>query len=242
MKFNLALIALVHAGDDTRDDDQWYGPAANGTLARSGGRNLSDNGERRYDDLEAIANKYWRKQGLTGKDKFDERKYWAYGCHCFILGDRPMTKMGKGSPVDALDNKCKAYKDCQKCVRGGSDIKGGNKGETCIGEGVRYTWKYSTKLNQFISRDAVGSCERELFECDLQFVKDIYEVKDVFDNDFHAFWSETGFDHQLESSCPTGGSAPVSHECCGGQDKPFYWINLNNQVCDAGSPKAVQKN
>ena len=242
MKFNLALIALVHAGDDTRDDDQWYGPAANGTLARSGGRNLSDSGERRYDDLEAIANKYWRKQGLTGKDKFDERKYWAYGCHCFILGDRPMTKMGKGSPVDALDNKCKAYKDCQKCVRGGSDIKGGNKGETCIGEGVRYTWKYSTKLNQFISRDAVGSCERELFECDLQFVKDIYEVKDVFDNDFHAFWSETGFDHQLESSCPTGGSAPVSHECCGGQDKPFYWINLNNQVCDAGSPKAVQKN
>ena len=70
MKFNLALIALVHAGDDTRDDDQWYGPASNGTLARSGGRNLSDNGERRYDDLEAIANKYWRKNDWTG-DRVD---------------------------------------------------------------------------------------------------------------------------------------------------------------------------
>ena len=242
MKVNLAFIALVHAGSDTRDDDKWYGPTSNGTLARSGGRSSSDHGERRYTDLEAIANKYWNKQGLTGEDEFDERKYWAYGCHCFMLGDRPMTEQGKGSPVDALDNKCKAYKDCQKCVRGGSDIKGGNKGDSCIGEGVRYTWKYSTKLNSFVSQNAAGSCERELFECDLQFVKDIYEVKDVFDNDFHAFWSETGFDHQLESSCPTGGSAPVSHECCGGQDKPFYWINLNNQVCDAGSPKAVQKN
>ena len=31
--------------------------------------------------------------------------------------DRPMTKMGKDSPTDALDNGFKAYKDCQKCLR-----------------------------------------------------------------------------------------------------------------------------
>ena len=226
VKLNLALIALVHAGDDTRDDDQWYGPASNGTLARSGGRNSSDHGERRYDDLEAIANKYWRHKGLTGVDKFNERKYWAYGCHCFIHAN--MGKMGKGKPVDGLDNKCKAWKDCQKCVRE-------KHGDTCIGEWVRYTWKFATNSNAFISRDPAGSCQRELFECDLQFVKDTFAQKEQFSNDYHEFWS--GFDREDESSCPSGGTPvePVEHECCGGDTKPYFWIGLNKSKCCDGN-------
>ena len=227
VKVNLAFIALVHAGSDTRDDDQWYGPASNGTLARSGGRNSSDHGERRYTDLEAIANKYWNKQGLTGEDEFDERKYWAYGCHCFILGNR-MSEMGKGKPVDGLDNKCKAYKDCQKCVRE-------KHGDTCIGELVRYTWKFKTKVQAFISNNPAGSCERELFECDLQFIKDTFAQKEQFSNDYHDFWSETGFDREDESSCPSGGNTPVEHECCGGDTKPYFWIGLNKSKCCDGN-------
>ena len=35
-----------------------------------------------------------------GNDKFDEKQYWTYGCHCFFLGDRPLSDMGKGTPVD----------------------------------------------------------------------------------------------------------------------------------------------
>ena len=50
-------------------------------------------------------------------DDFDERKYWAYGCNCLILGDRPMSDPGHGLPVDALDSVCKAYKDCVKCAK-----------------------------------------------------------------------------------------------------------------------------
>ena len=232
MKFNLALIALVHAGDDTRDDDQWYGPASNGTLARSGGRNSSDNGEGRYDDLEAIANKYWRSQGLTGVDKFNERKYWAYGCLCFILGT---SEMGKGKPVDGLDNKCKAYKDCLKCVRE-------KNGDTCSGDSpyyVRYTWRFATNLDAFISRDPAGSCERELFECDLQFVKDTFAQKKLFSNDYHHWWSDTGFDRKDESSCPSGASTPVEHECCGGDTKPYFWIGLNKSKCCDGKVVGV---
>ena len=41
---------------------------------------------------------------------FDPRKYWAYGCHCFALDDRPMSGMGKGKPIDELDTLCKKYK------------------------------------------------------------------------------------------------------------------------------------
>jgi len=45
------------------------------------------NQERRYSDLKAMAEKLWKKNGLVGDDAFDERKYWAYGCHCYLLGN-----------------------------------------------------------------------------------------------------------------------------------------------------------
>ena len=54
-----------------------------------------DQGPRRYSQLMEQMNYY--------NNAFDEREYWAYGCHCFFLGDRPMSDMGKGAPVDALD-------------------------------------------------------------------------------------------------------------------------------------------
>jgi len=128
-------------------------------------KNVSRHRLRRQDERE-VAKRYSQliDQMALYNTEFDERKYWAYGCHCYILGDRPMSEMGHGRPCDALDNKCKAYKDCQKCVRE-------THGDSCIGEFVRYTWRYSTKRNQFESKNPAGSCERELFECDLQFVK-----------------------------------------------------------------------
>merc|ERR1712128_109402 len=148
MKFSFTLLALA-AAQDVAQDDTWYGAgASNSTVTAKQGQRSGqavatgedgEDAERRYDDLESIAKKYWNKQGMTGKNKFDDRKYWTYGCHCFLLGDRPMSEMGKGRPVDALDNKCKAYKDCQKCVRA-------KHGDQCIGEFVRYTWKYASKF------------------------------------------------------------------------------------------------
>ena len=57
---------------------------------------------RRYTDLLKLVRHY-----TTG---FDERKYWAYGCNCLILGDKPMSGPGFGAPVDALDMICKQYK------------------------------------------------------------------------------------------------------------------------------------
>jgi len=222
MKVTLALIAAAQAAAPERPDDVWSNTTVTATK-RSGG---AIDAPRRYDDLEAIAVKYWKKSGMTGKNKFDEKKYWAYGCHCFMLGDRAMSEMGHGAPTDALDNKCKAYKDCQKCVRA-------EHGDACIGEFVRYTWKYSSKLNDFVSANDAGSCERELFECDVKFVKDSFEAKDSYSDDFHAFYTTTGFD--AEEDCPSNGGTPVDHECCGGHDGPWYWIGLNKNQCCNGN-------
>jgi len=228
MKFAFSLLALaVHADDDVVPDDTWQGAGTSQAAAvgpRSGAGGVQD-ADRRYDDLTDIAKKHWQKNGLTGKqNRFDDRKYWTYGCHCFLLGDRPMSEMGHGRPVDALDNKCKAYKDCQKCVRE-------KHGDECIGEFVRYTWKYSSKQSDFVSSNEAGSCERELFECDVQFVKDTLANKDVFNEDYHAFWTTTGFDMEDDESCPSGGSVPIEHQCCGGVDAPWYWIGMNNNKC-----------
>ena len=57
---------------------------------------------RRYSDLINLVQHY--------NPAFDERKYWAYGCNCLILGDKPLSNPGLGRPVDALDMICKQYK------------------------------------------------------------------------------------------------------------------------------------
>ena len=64
-----------------------------------------------------------------------------------------------GRPVDQMDNKCKAFKDCQKCVRE-------KHGSDCIGEFRKYTWRWNNKAGVLESTNKEGSCVRELFECD----------------------------------------------------------------------------
>ena len=86
------------------EDDVCYSNGEKATcdgIARAGrasGKAVQAGGERRYADLKAISEKLWKLSGHTGKDKFDERKYWAYGCHCYLLGDRPLSEMGSGAP------------------------------------------------------------------------------------------------------------------------------------------------
>jgi len=248
MKLSILFAAVAYAQevttvtqDDTpvAADDECRSNGADvpcDKKARSGAGEFAvgtdaDRAEKRYNDLKDMAVKLWAKNGLRGKKNgFDERKYWAYGCHCFLLGDRPMSEMGSGKPKDALDNKCKIYKDCQKCVRE-------NHGDTCIGEMIKYIWKWSSKLNTFESTNAAGSCQRELFECDKAFVYDTFATKDVFETEYHAFWSTQnggqGFDHEDPANCPSGGNSPVAHSCCGGHNQPWFWMAENKNQCCA---------
>lgn len=237
MKLSIFFAAFAYAQEEVNDDVCFRDgqevecvPAESGlSIARSRtDKSLATgSGDRRYNDLKEMAIKHWSKNGFRGKNNgFDERKYWAYGCHCFLLGDRPMSEMGKGKPVDALDNKCKAYKDCQKCVRA-------THGEDCIGENRKYTWGWVSKKDKLVSPDTAGSCERELFECDLKLVHDMFSQKEVFNNIYHAFWSEEGFDNRDSANCPKKSGTPVEHECCGGHNSPYYWIGLNQNQCCA---------
>jgi len=248
MKISLALLsAVVYSGTVPRDadgncpDDTWaydgecYTELPARPAPRSGGATVSDEerSERRYADLKEMASKIFAKAGYRGKSKFDERKYWAYGCHCMLLGDRPMSEMGQGSPRDPLDNKCKAWKDCQKCVRE-------KHGNDCIGEMIKYPKSYSSKKQEWVTVAKAGTCRRELFECDLQFAKDTLSVRDVWNEQYHAF-STFGFDNRDEDNCPKGGSAPIEHQCCGGHDRIYHWIGLNQKQCCADGQSGIVK-
>ena len=53
--------------------------------------------------------------------------------------------------------------------------------------------------------------------------------------------TKTSFDREEKDTyCPSNGGNPVQHECCGGHDAPWYWINTNsNQCCPNGQSGVV---
>ena len=73
-----------------------------------------------------------------------------------------MSDPGKGAPVDDLDRLCKGYKECLRCARR-------EHGDQCIGEFMQY--KFAIRKKNVVCRDATGTCERDLCECDAMFAK-----------------------------------------------------------------------
>jgi len=206
---------------------------------------------KRYFQLEDISEKVFSFNG----QKWDDKKYWDYGCHCLLLGDRPMSEMGVGTPKDDLDKVCKKYKMCQKCVRD-------KHGDKCIGEAVAYDYKWKKKAGVVEFNDPAGSCPRELAECDYQFALDMLKESDHYADKFSGFYGD--FDHKVPENCPvhhptTGGGGngggdgdggngdgngeypedpdptqfPHHFECCGGHNKPYLWINTDTNQCCA---------
>ncbi|CBY36747.1 unnamed protein product [Oikopleura dioica] len=165
--------------------------------------------------------RYWQlmEQILYFNPAFDQRKFWAYGCNCLLLGDRPMSDPGYGPPVDELDTVCKHYKDCAQCAKK-------KHGDECINEFKKYKFSESfyEKGNASMCKNEANSCERDLCECDFAFAKAHVQAIGSFVTDYHLFWTETGW--YPEDNCPkTGGTAPVTPECCFSPTGPAVLYN-----------------
>jgi len=178
-------------------------------------RDVEEKGEKRYFQLTDMMEHY--------NPDFDQRKYWTYGCNCLILGDRPMSDMGYGRPVDALDTVCKQYKECQKCARA-------KYGDMCIGEFVEYT--YGEQNGEKFCKNDAGTCERDLCMCDLAFAKAHVGAKDVFVKDYHLFWTTIPGGWEPKDDCIRGGGS-ADMQCCQAQadDTAFILYNADNKVC-----------
>lgn len=193
--------------------------AANANIIQKAGL---EEGSKRYSQLVSMMENY--------NPSFDEKKYWAYGCNCLVLGDRPMSDPGKGAPVDALDTTCKKYKDCLKCARM-------NHGDVCIGEFHQYGMRI-TKAGEVVCRDDAGSCNRALCECDAMFAREHVNSVASYTDDYNMFYSQTGWDP--EDQCVSGGGS-TDPQCCGLPDGPYTLFNGNNpnkKCCADGTVKA----
>merc|ERR1711953_334 len=200
MKYSSALLLFSSSSADS-------------PLARTR-RQAPDQDARRYKQLTAQMQYY--------NADFDERKYWTYGCQCLILGDRPMSDPGHGPPIDELDSVCKQYKDCQKCARM-------RHGEFCIGEFVEYGLRWNRNSGAPVCKDAEGSCGRALCECDRQFAINHVAKKDVFNIDYHMFWTTTGFDSNIQ--CVSTPGPKPDPQCCNNPAGPYTLYNANTKQC-----------
>lgn len=138
--------------------------------------------------------------------------YWEdYGCNCRDNLDR--TASGHGKAVDSLDSSCKTWKQCLKCA---SDVCGGDVNNS------KYVVR--KRRGQWVCQDDVGSCERAICECDLQFAQNSGEVAAEFDA---GNWGNK-FD---TATCEKAQGGNFDGACCTNDEGLATWFNANKQCC-----------
>ena len=90
-----------------------------------------------------------------------------------------------GSPVDALDTVCKAYKDCLKCAR----MNHGNQCESVILSSPLYNYEITN--DEAVCKDPAGSCGRAICECDAKFAREHVGHIGVFDEKYQTIQRNT---------------------------------------------------
>ncbi|CAG5110379.1 Oidioi.mRNA.OKI2018_I69.chr2.g4788.t1.cds [Oikopleura dioica] len=111
---------------------------------------------------------------------FTLENHGQYGCKCqYMITDRPLSA-GPAGPVavDELDYTCQAHKDCYRCAKE-------KWGDACIPEFNNYF--FEVVENDIQCTSTVGSCNRALCECDLEFAKAHVAKIDVYDQKFTLF-------------------------------------------------------
>ena len=104
-----------------------------------------------------------------------------------------------------------------------------------LGEFVKYNWSKKGSKDVKTNEDA-GTCERELFECDRQFAKNMLDVHDVYVDAHHMFYGP--WDNKDPFNCPKSEVTGSKRECCGGVNKPYLLYNTNNlECCPDGIPR-----
>jgi len=160
---------------------------------------------------------------------FDELKYFQYGCHCIIRADQ-LNLHGIGKPVDALDNACRKFKNCLKCVKR-------ENGKECTDQNTVYSYRLRKKGNNFVSSNKKGTCERDTFNCDHQFAQDLSRTVGNYTEKFHQFLGP--FDNTDYNNCVSAGAADHDPGCCGGRNRAWTLYNKlgTSQCCKDGSVK-----
>lgn len=140
-------------------------------------------------------------------------RYCYYGCWCLPNGQHNLAA-GYGQPVDPIDEVCKEFALCYKCLD--MDFAG-----TCNPEKRSYRWgKIRDSNNDVIDTECkddpedsvIHRCKRYTCECDRVLAIGLGQTHWYWNQSHHARWG--GFDR--EASCETDcvGCKPQD-DCCG---------------------------
>jgi hypothetical protein len=168
-------------------------------------------------------------------------RYCYYGCWCLPNGQHNLAA-GYGQPVDPIDEVCKEFALCYKCLD--MDFAG-----TCNPEKRSYRWG-RVKDNAGVTYDLACKdnpdkgpnhrCKRYTCECDRVLAMGLGQTHGFWNESHHARWG--GFDR--EASCETDcvGCIPQD-DCCGAYGsastdspnpltrRPYASTNPNSGCC-----------
>jgi hypothetical protein len=148
-------------------------------------------------------------------------RYCYYGCWCLPNGQHNLAS-GFGQPVDPLDQVCKEYAMCYKCID--IDFAG-----TCDPEALGYSWgripagcnhdscqDIECKNNPETNQNA--RCRRFICECDRLIALGIRAYHTYWNQSYHARWStadDYGGIFVREDRCFPSGGQYRQDDCCG---------------------------
>lgn len=168
-------------------------------------------------------------------------RYCYYGCWCLPNGQHNLAA-GFGQPVDPIDEVCKEFALCYKCLD--LDFAG-----SCNPEKRSYRWgrlrdsngvTYDLECRDDHTRGAAHRCKRYTCECDRVLAIGLGHTHWYWNESHHARWG--GFDR--EASCETDciGCIPQD-DCCGAYGsastatanpmtrRPYASTNPNSGCC-----------
>lgn len=159
-------------------------------------------------------------------------KFCYYGCYCFPNVGEDFT-VGRGTPVDEVDKKCRDFSSCYKCVA--NDFR-----DTC-----KHTQPYSfegredpvTGSRYLVCKNTPGTCRRSLCECDKRLAEELAANEWFWVPMNHKNWG--GFDKQESCRSASGGSSSRSvmekqepvYRCCGKYPDrfPFQFVTSTGE-------------
>jgi len=148
-------------------------------------------------------------------------RYCYYGCWCLPNGQHNLAS-GFGQPIDPLDQVCKEFAMCYKCID--IDFAG-----TCDPDAVGYNWgRVPAGCNHDTCTDVTcvnnpetstnARCRRFICECDRILALGIRAYHSVWNQSYHARWSTSddyGGIFVREDRCFPGGGTYRQDDCCG---------------------------
>lgn len=168
-------------------------------------------------------------------------KYCYYGCHCLPEGSHDIAQGGYGTPKDEIDSSCRRFGQCYKCLidehaDDDFDINGITE---CKGEEIGYAVDLVEGENgrSIQCLNKLGSCRRNICECDKQLAENLAMYQDEWDEQFHS--RRGGFDRNTcRSQERQMKSSPKFEYCCGNrQSFPLNEPKNSAQCCDG--PKSL---